>query len=375
MGYRVLLTLAFPPQPGGMQRHMAQWVCRSPGQYVVSAPFWPGAERWDAFQPFPVARWRIGPRGPWGGRRFLQVEEALRSLQKIRRRYPVKDLELGQVLPFGIVALWAQRVWGYPYDVWIFGDEFLKAIRFPLFRGLTRVIVQRARFVYAISRYSAHLALSLGGGGLRVKVVRPWPASIFEPGDRRKARRALGVEEDAMVLLTVARLEPRKGVDRVLHVLPRLVETFPRLRYVVIGEGSARVRWMAMGDALGVADRVVWTGWVPDTLLVQWYQAADLFVLIPTPGPQEVEGFGLVFVEAAACALPAVAGDNGGVREAVLDGRTGFVVPPDDADALYTALTTLLSDDDLRRTMGRAAREHAFHLRQAVALRLKGDGA
>ncbi len=366
MRRRLLLTLAFPPQRGGMQRHLAQWVALAADRYVVSAPAWPEARRWDAAYPAPVIRWQRGPRGRWGWRRVQQVAEARRTLLAARQTFPIGALELGQAWPFGWVALWAHRRWGLPYDVWTFGDEILKPVRFPGLRGLTRHLLRQARRVYAISRFTARVVGRVGVPEERVHVVHPWPAALFRPGDRRAARRALGLEEDSLLLLTVARLEPRKGVDRVLQVLPELLRAFPRLRYAVVGEGRARSRWRALSARLGVDSHVLWPGAQSDEELLLWYQAADVFVLIPTPGPHEVEGFGLVFAEAAACALPAVAGDNGGVSDAVLHGKSGLIVPPEDPAALKEALSALLADRDLRREMGRNALEHATRLRRAA---------
>ena len=348
---RLLVTLAFPPHVGGMQRHLYQWVSRARAEYLVAAPSWPGAAAWDAQQPFPIYRWSGGPGGWPGWRRVRQTAGALRALQWARARGPLEMLELGQVLPFGLVALWAQARWGIPYRVWAFGDDVLKPARRPVVRALTRMILTRASRVYAISHYTGELLRTRFR--VSAQVVHPRPAAHFRPGDARAARARLGLPQDALILLTVARLEPRKGVDRVLRVLPALVRRFPHLLYAVVGEGSARARWQALAHRLGVAHRVLWAGQVDDATLVSWYRAADLFVLIPTPGPGEVEGFGLVYVEAAACGLPSVAGDNGGVREAVLHGKTGWLVPPDDPEQLEAALTLLLGDDALRGRLRR----------------------
>ncbi len=363
----LLVTLAFPPQRGGMQRLMAERAHLTAGKIAVVAPNRGKADVWDARQPFPIWRWAGGPGGLPGWRRVQQTMGAWQGLRWARGQGEVAALELGQALPFGVVTLWAKARFGLPYRVWAFGDEVIKPARRPLARQLVARVLSEAQQVYAISHYTASLLRALGVSGDRIQVIHPWPAPFFRPGDRRQARRNLGVPEDALLLLTVARLEPRKGVDRVLALLPRLLSAFPWLHYAVVGEGTSRPPWQALAQNLGVAERVLWPGGVNDETLLQWYQAADVFVLIPTPGRGEVEGFGLVYVEAGACGIPAVAGDNGGVREAVLHEHTGLVAPPQDEDALFNALSELLRNSSLRARMGRSARDYADALRREAA--------
>ncbi len=364
-GRRLLITLGFPPWVGGMQHLLYQRCCLTPTAVWVAAPGRGRAPAWDAAQPFPIWRWPGGPHGLPGWRRVAQTFWAWRGMARVRDRTRLTALELGQALPFGLVALWARRRWGLPYALWAYGDDILKPFARAWIRPLLRRILAEAAAIYAVSRYTARQAIHAGAPAERVHVVYPWPAPAFQPGNQRVARQRLGLPEDALLLLTVARLDPRKGVDRVLAVLPALARAWPRLRYAVVGEGPARPRWQALAERLGVGDRVLWPGRVDTATLRHWYQAADVFVLVPTPGPGEVEGFGLVYVEAAACGLPAVAGHNGGTPEAVRHGETGLVVPPE-ASALQAALHTLLADPARREHLGTNALAHANALREAA---------
>lgn len=360
---RALITLAFPPRVGGMEQLMYQRCVLDPEGVYVIAPGRGRSPEWDARQPFPIWRWRGGPHGLVGWRRVTQVWGAVQGLRAARGT-SLRALELGQALPFGLVALWAHRHMRLPYTVWAFGDEILKPARRPLARAVLRRVLTEAEVVYAISEYTASLVRACGAR--RVRVVHPWPAPHFRPGDRESARRVLSLPNEAPLLLTVARLEPRKGVDRVLRALPAVLRAVPSVRYAVVGEGRARRRWQALASDLGVARAVIWPGQVPADVLPRWYQAADVFVLVPTPGPGEVEGFGLVYVEAGACGVPSVAGRNGGTPEAVLHGKTGLLVPGEDVDALAEAIITLLRDPELRARMGQAAQDHARRLRAAA---------
>ncbi len=174
------------------------------------------------------------------------------------------------------------------------------------------------------------------------------------------ALESVGVGADPY-LLTVARLVPHKGQDVTLRAVAALAGEFPSLRYVIVGDGPDESRLRALAATLGVSGRVVFAGPMRDDLLPGIHAAASVYVglsrLLP---PINVEGFGISFVEAAASGVPSVAGDSGGVRSAVLDGETGFVVPPENVAAVTGAIRRLLGDDALRRRMGATARAAAL---------------
>ena len=162
------------------------------------------------------------------------------------------------------------------------------------------------------------------------------------------------------VVSTLSRLEPRKGVDAVLAALPRLRERFPRIVYLVGGGGDDHKRLRALAAALGVEAQVEFLGHLPDDQAkAALFERSDLFAMPVRRVDASVEGFGIVYAEAAWRGVPSLAGAEGGAAEAVLDGKTGFVRRGDDAEAVLAALTTLLADDGLRARMGEAARRRA----------------
>ena len=157
--------------------------------------------------------------------------------------------------------------------------------------------------------------------------------------------------------LTVARLDPHKGVDTVLQALPAVLARAPDVRYAVAGDGPDRARVEQLAQRIGVADRVRFLGAVSDGDLPALYNAATLYV-----GPSRqserigVEGFGIAFVEASASGLAVVGGDSGGVPDAVRDGETGLLVPPEDPAAVAAAVNRLLGDAEFARRLGAAGR-------------------
>jgi phosphatidylinositol alpha-1,6-mannosyltransferase len=149
------------------------------------------------------------------------------------------------------------------------------------------------------------------------------------------------------VLLTVGRLAPEeryKGFDEVIESMPHLLKRFPKLRYLIVGDGADRSRLQAKAITLGVADNVIFTGWIPESEKVAHYNLADAYVM-PTSG----EGFGIVLIEAAACGIPVIGSGLGGSREALLDGRLGRLVDPKKPLELQEAVLATLEGKLSRR--------------------------
>jgi phosphatidylinositol alpha-1,6-mannosyltransferase len=182
------------------------------------------------------------------------------------------------------------------------------------------------------------------------------PETFSPDRDSGRLRSKWGVG-DAPVMLTVARLVPHKGQDVGIRVLASLTVEFPELRYVLVGEGHDEARLRALASELGVSDKVVFAGAISEEDLPEAYATATIYV-----GPSRVdneinvEGFGISFLEASSSGLPVVAGDSGGVRSAVCEGETGFVLPASDVAAWVKVIARLLRDDALRRRMGGAGR-------------------
>jgi phosphatidylinositol alpha-1,6-mannosyltransferase len=179
--------------------------------------------------------------------------------------------------------------------------------------------------------------------------------------------------------MTVARLVPRKGIDSVLRALQVLLSRFPTLTYAIVGDGPDRARLMALSDSLGVSAHVRFSSRVGHDL-VDYYNACDLFVMPAREETGDIEGFGLVFLEAGACEKPVIGARAGGVVDAIIDGVTGLLVAPDDITALAHAIDSCLSDPASARAMGHAARERilrecswaqaADRIAQAIAARI-----
>ena len=243
----------------------------------------------------------------------------------------------------------------------------IRATRLRTLNGLAlwtaRQLLGGAAVVVANSRWTADLArsvLSALGRPALARDVRVVPLgttpSHFRPGiDPRPVRAKYGLDGGPW-LLTVSRLDTHKGIDTVIRALPAVRAAFPAVRYAVAGVGSRGPEFARLAAELGLEDAVKFLGFVADAELPAVYNAADLYVGASRRYDLLAEGFGIALVEASACGLAVVAGDSGGVADAVRDGETGILVDPDDPAAVAAGITRLLADDAARRRMGAAGR-------------------
>lgn len=270
-------------------------------------------------------------------------------------------------LPCGVVALPVSRLTGIPYVVVTHGSDLLdrqnagEGMKDAVRRRLTwlrRIVLRSASAVVSVSNYTRDLAVHAGADPVNAATV---PNGVDETRFQVRERSEVLAEAYGLVggrvLLTVARLDYHKGHADVLHALPLVAARVPNVVYVIVGTGPLRQRLQELARELGVEKRVRFVGAVEETRLVELYNASDVFVLVPHATDKDVEGFGLVFLEANACGLPVVGGDSGGVSEAIVDGVTGILVKPGDVEGIADALVTILHDRDLARRLGVAGRE------------------
>jgi glycosyltransferase involved in cell wall biosynthesis len=234
----------------------------------------------------------------------------------------------------------------------------LKGAMFELHREMLQPwILSHANRVLVSSRdYADSSALARTEEALNRIDVCPFGVDSvrFQPGDESTLRTELGIDERTPVLLFVGALDAAhrfKGLDVLLVALASL--RGPQWSLVVVGDGDERSRFQNVVRGLGLESRIAFAGDVSDELLPRYYRLADLHVL---PSTSRAEAFGLVTLEAAACGLPSIVSDLPGVRANVIDGTTGLVVPPADANALASAIDRLLRSPEYRRSLGGHAR-------------------
>ncbi|MFL5560010.1 MAG: glycosyltransferase family 4 protein [Gemmatimonadaceae bacterium] len=358
----LFVTQDFPPDSGGMARRHVE-LCRHfpPGEIAVSTVASADAFVTDAAEQYPIHRQPFDFRG---AKLITNQVRWARALIAGAGRYDV--LHCGNVRPVGYAVWWAAKRTRTPYLVYVNGGDVLRElvkVKGWLKRQAARRIFGDAAGIVANSRWTATVTEEL----MRAIHVRRAPpvAAIdlgtdphhFHPSRDSGALRQRFALGSGPLLLTVARLVPHKGQDMAIEAFASIAPDFPDARYLLVGGGRDRARLEALARSFGIGDKVVFAGMLTDAEIAEAYATATVYV-----GPSRldrgvnVEGFGISFIEAAASGTPSVAGDSGGVRSAVRDGETGFVVAPTDVKAIASALRTLLTDSARRAEMGRAAR-------------------
>ncbi len=348
----LLVTNDFPPKVGGIQSLLWEWWRRlPPDRFAVLTSPYAGAAEWDAEQPFRIERI---PEPV-----LLPHPLMVHRTDRLARRIGAELVVLDPAVPLGIIGPSLQL----PYAVVLHGAEVTVPGRLPISKQVLGRVLRGATQVIAAGGYPAAEAERAAGRSLPVTIVPPGvdidrfrPLSAVE---RRAARRRLGLPVDAPIVLAVSRLVPRKGFDTAIRAVAELSRTVGEVELVIAGAGRDRARLEGIVATSGAPVRFL--GRVAHDDLPDLYACADAFVMLCRNrwGGLEQEGFGIVFVEAAACGVPQVAGRSGGAHEAVADGETGFVVEPDDLGAIVEALRSLLTDEPLRSKMGAAARLRA----------------
>lgn len=356
----LFVTQDFPPDVGGIQTYAAELAPRlaeNADSLAVVAPQRPAADAVDDALPFPVHRLPARPD--------LLIAPALAALPVIARRRRI-DVALHAQWPTVAASLLARQLTGYPRTIVCaaHGRELLFNPLPPalggLYDALRRFTVARTDHFVPVSRYTAGLLHDLGVPADRTTVLpNGTNPARFAPQDASALREELGLT-DRRILLTVGRLVPRKGIDTTLRALPQIAETVPEVAYLVVGDGPDRDRLTTLARHLGVADRVHFAGKIAGPDLTRYYNACDVFVMPSREAVPDVEGFGIVFLEAGACGKPVIGARAGGVPDAVRDGETGLLVPPRDAHALAEAATQLLADPEQAQRLGRQGRERVL---------------
>jgi phosphatidylinositol alpha-1,6-mannosyltransferase len=262
-------------------------------------------------------------------------------------------LHCGDLYPPGLIGVILKK-WGHlPFVAYCHGEDITLTDQRRFQPKVRNLIYRRADAVIANSDFAVTNLLRIGISQEKIHKITPGvDTSVFYPlAPDADLRQRYGIRNE-VVLVTVARLVPRKGQSRVLHALAVLGSTIPSVKYVICGSGRDEPRLRAITSELKLQDRVVFAGSVPEDQLNLHYNLADIVVMPNHEEVGDVEGFGMAFLEGSAVGKPVIGGRSGGAPEAVLDGETGILVGTDDDEELRRALHTLIINAELRRKFG-----------------------
>lgn len=347
----LLVTNDFPPKVGGIQNYLWELWRRLPADStaVLTTPH-RGAREFDAAQPIRIERDR--------SKVLLPTRALARRIDRLAEELDVDLVLLDPAVPLGILGPWLER----PYGVVVHGAEVTVPGRLPITRSVLRKVLSGAQVVIAAGGYPATEARRCAGRELPTIVIPPGVDTQrfipLEEDERSAVRHRLGFDPAAPLILGMSRLVPRKGFDVLIDASVELAKHWPTLQVAIAGSGRDRSRLERRAKRQGAPVRFL--GRVDDAEMVALLGSADVFAMLCRNrwAGLEQEGFGIVFLEAAACGVPVVAGKSGGSSEALLDSETGVVVEnPRDVASVVHSLSALLEDDAHARAMGAAGRQ------------------
>lgn len=369
-----LLSEVFPPMVGGSGRWLWELYRRLPPDRVrILAGEAEGHETFDATHQLALSRVPL-TFSTWLIRRssFGQYRRAGAALLRALEPGEISMVHCGKVLPEGLLARWARLRTGVPYACYAHGEEVNLSNRrqrppWPARRvfdsrelgQMVGLVLRGATLVIANSRNTRGILIDRWRlPEERVRLLNPGvDTRQFAPAERRPAVRARLGWSDRPVILTVGRLQRRKGQDTMIRALRAVRDLVPDVLYAIVGAGEEHRRLVELAHEQGLASAVSFLGEVTDRQLVECYQQCDLFVLPNREIDGDIEGFGMVLLEAQACGRPVIAGRSGGTAEAMRDGISGRLVACEEPDALAAAVGELLADEALRREMGDRGRD------------------
>lgn len=347
----LIVTNDFPPRQGGIQSFVHQLAIRQPkGSVAVYASDYEGSAAFDAQQPFPVVRHPTGLLVPTPGARRRVVDTL--------RRHGCTAVWFGASAPLGLLAPALRSAGAQRIVATTHGHEVGWAM-LPGGRQALRRIGDQCDIVTYLGDYTLRRLHAAFGRHARLERLTPGvDVETFNPdvdGSIVRARWGLGGRP---VIVCVSRLVPRKGQDTLIRALPAVRDAVPDAALLMVGRGPYHDELWELARETGVAEHVILTGGVPAEDLPAHYAAGDVFAMPcrTRRAGMDVEGLGIVYLEASAVGLPVLAGDSGGAPDAVRAGETGYVVDGRDDAAVAARLIELLSDPDLRKRMGTAGR-------------------
>ena len=355
------VTLHFPPEIGGVQEYTFQLLRRLPKEgVVVLCPPSKDSRIWDSAQSFSVVRRNFFTRLPIWPRWVVLFWHVF--FTAITKRIDI--FHAGEVPPTGAVVMVVARLLRRPYFLTTHGMDILLPQQFLRKQWLAKKVYRQACAITVLSQYAKHQVQAQGVDPGKIVVLSPSTDLRSRPQDAEMAAslRARWRLENKRIVFSLSRLVRRKGHDHLIRAFARIAEKASDVQLVIGGTGPDASYLEMLAHQHHLSDRITFLGRVSDEEKRGWFQLCTFFALVPRlENGADVEGFGIVYWEAAAFEKAVLASTSGGVPEAVTDHETGLLANPEDIETIAEKMLTLLTDAELRAKLGSAARKnHSF---------------
>ena len=348
----LLLTENFPPKEGGSGRWFWELYSRLPNDKVlIVANDTPEGREFDKTHELDIVRIELEST-EWGlastkGLGFYW--ETIRKVLKLIKEYGIEEVHCGRVIPEGVIARALKLLAGARYNCFVHGEDVETAATSREHSLLVKNVCKNASMLICNSENTANIVRKLGfDSGSKCEVLHPGvDTSRFEVAAPDTSFRQKMGWSGKRVLLTVGRLQRRKGQDFLIKSMPALLKEFPDLFYAVVGRGECYDELISLVDQHKLHDNVCVYPDMDDEALIKCYQQCDIFILPNRTIDNDIEGFGMVLVEAQVCGKPVIAGDSGGTRETMNIGKTGHIIDCSSTENLLNGLSPILRNPEI----------------------------
>lgn len=341
----LLLATHFPPHIGGTPS-LYYHLCSNlePDKIVVITQQFSGWQEFDKRQPFKI--YRFDRFSHIDSRIFKEVP----NVYQIIRKEKIRHIIFGHI-NFCLTALILRFGFGKKYYLYVHGEEITKNFGGKYYQFFKWNSLRYAKGIIAVSDFTKRLVEPYNSN---TKIIyNAVDLAEFKPTKKNQDLIQKHRVGDKKVLLTISRLENRKGHDQVIKILPQVIKAYPHVKYLIGGAGEEEQNLRTLVDQLNLHEYVEFLGKIPPEALLDYYNLSDIFVMPVREMPDgNTEGFGIVFLEANACRKPVIGGNAGGVPSAIRDGYNGFLIDGNNEKELYSVILKLLQDDSLREKMG-----------------------
>ena len=348
----LLLTENFPPKEGGSGRWFWELYSRLPNDKVlIVANDTPEGREFDKTHELDIVRIELEST-EWGlastkGLGFYW--ETIRKVLKLIKEHDIEEVHCGRVIPEGVIARALKLLAGARYNCFVHGEDVETAATSREHSLLVKNVCKNASMLICNSENTANIVRKLGfDSGSKCEVLHPGvDTSRFEVAAPDTSFRQKMGWSGKRVLLTVGRLQRRKGQDFLIKSMPALLNEFPDLFYAVVGRGECYDELISLVDQHELHDKVCVYPDMDDEALIKCYQQCDIFILPNRTIDNDIEGFGMVLVEAQVCGKPVIAGDSGGTRETMNIGKTGHIIDCSSTENLLNGLSPILRNREI----------------------------
>lgn len=359
----LVLTENFPPISGGSGRWFWELYSRLPKeQYLILADDVERAAEFDATHDLNVLR--VPLNSPeWGLKSLRGLKYYWRSVRLVKRlikQHQITHIHCGRVIHEGVTAWLVKMITGTPYLCYVHGEDVETAATSGEHNLMVKQVCKNADALICNSHNSANIVKRLKyASDDKIQVLHPGvDAMLFVPAGADQAFRQQMGWLGRKVVITVGRLQERKGQDMMIRAMALLKQQFPDVLYAVIGRGECLASLKSLAAELNLSEHVQFLTEVTDAQMIQCYQQSEVFILPNRTIDNDIEGFGMVLVEAQACGKPVIAGDSGGTKETMLLNESGYVIDCTDAQLISNTVARLLADPVHSAKMGQNGRTH-----------------